>query len=489
MVHRILSTAFLTLSVACFAATCVGQIASNATASGPELPVISAPAEIPLEVFSRIVYSFASPNEASLDLPAAQKEAMKKASAAHVQVNGVIGQIAMAVSHSGLTNRRFTAAAAQLKAEQDAVLLNEWRAIVTEEQQATIRRKNRAAIMQASLQRQNPQQALLYGMMSADALMTNNDLLSVVERPAIQDQLEITDEQLAKIMQLQQAAEIDALLILRQCKEMFVGQKTANVQNPYLERLQADTRQILTKEQSDQYDKIQQDRLMQAKGVAPAVIRSHGMPVEYNTKVENGKATVHVKLFNGFAEPSIVEMLKLTEQQQTQLSQRLEQAEEEFISNTVKQIELHHNAEQALKDKLNEQLKRHNEQFQSQVVAILTDEQSQRLQKERLRGLGVRALEKTEVKKELQLTSEQSAAIAAILQKPAPAFPVIKPPVNAEDFRRHSDEFQAKSREHGRLVDQHVQSTLRQIEEKLSTEQKVKFTEMVGFQFPRAARP
>jgi hypothetical protein len=426
MVRQTLATAVLTLTVTLLTGTCFGQMADATTPQNLATPAVPVPAEIPLDVLSRVLHGFQGFNEVKTELPNTQKEAMRKSLGTHAEANSIIGQMTAAISASSLSNRRFNAAARQLKEEQDALQLKEWLAILTPEQQALIRRRNRKAIMQANLQRPSAQQALLYDTHPIDALMTNNDLLSVIERPGVQDTLEITDEQLAQIIQLQQAADADALTVLRQNKDIFTRQKPELVQNQAVAKLHADTRQILTQEQWDQDQTIlrtraQQNPAVPANGLAN---RAHGMPVEMTTKFENGKATVNVTLFNGFAEPSLVEALKLTEQQQTQLSQRVEQAEEEFIAATVKQLESNQLTEQARKQKLNELLAQHNGKIQAQAVAILTDEQTQRLQKERLRGLGIRALEKPEVEQALQITSEQKASITGILKRPLPAFPV-----------------------------------------------------------------
>ncbi len=155
--------------------------------------------EIPFSVLQQIVSGFRIDGEIKTDLSKEQIEAMKKAQQSQYSSSGDLNKLSSLMFASSGKNRRFNEALATLKAENETELHREWLSLITPEQQASIRRKNRQAMLQASLQRQPSVQALLSGDESLDVLMTNNDFLSVIERPAVQDILELTDEQVKAI--------------------------------------------------------------------------------------------------------------------------------------------------------------------------------------------------------------------------------------------------------------------------------------------------
>ena len=192
------------LCVVCLCVLAPDQTWSQDTTAATPATETIAPSreEIPFSVLQQIVSGFSIDGEIKTDLSKEQIAAMKKALQSHYASSSELNQLSSSMFGSWPQNRRFKEAFATLKSEQEAELQKEWLSIITPEQQASIRRKNRKVMLQASLQRQPSAQALLYGDESLDALLTNNDLLSVIERPAIQDILELTDEQFEKTEEL-----------------------------------------------------------------------------------------------------------------------------------------------------------------------------------------------------------------------------------------------------------------------------------------------
>ncbi len=115
---------------------------------------------------------------------------------------------------------------------------------------------------------------------------------------------------------------------------------------------------------------------------------------------------------------------------------------------------------------------------------VMTTSQMERLEKERLKGIGVWAFKKPDVRSALELTDEQVPAIEAILLRPAPQMEV-KFPSPGGDFQKESEEFHKRAREHHELGQEHFKKQCQDIKDLLSETQRSRFTEMTGFQFPK----
>jgi hypothetical protein len=93
---------------------------------------------------------------------------MRKAQAAQNPVEMRISQLSGMLSQSPHRNRRFRVAIEQMRAEKENQLRAEWMKIITPEQQKTLRRRNRQAILQASLDSQRGDRSLLDHQESID---------------------------------------------------------------------------------------------------------------------------------------------------------------------------------------------------------------------------------------------------------------------------------------------------------------------------------
>ena len=491
------------ICVACFCVLSADQTWSqDSTAATPATETIApAKEDIPFSVLQQIVSGFRINGEIKTDLSNEQIETMKKALQSHYASSSELNQLSSSMFGPWPQNRRFKEAFAALKAEKEAELQKEWLSIITPEQQATIRRKNRKVMLQASLQSQQSAQALLYGDESLETLMTNNDLLSVIERPAVQDILELTDEQFEKIEELRTAAEADAVTTLREALTFLKQKGTAPAAvptpSPAWNKLHAETLKILTPEQVAEYIMLStnpakmQERLVNGGVKDPqSVFRAmmpHGVPTRVSVStVVGGKPKVEAEFNNAFASTAIATALKLTEEQQEKIAELLENSRDGLLAEMAAKTEAQTQQQSERLNELARFVKTHNEKFHAQTVSLMTASQMEKLEKERLKGLGIWALKKPEVRSALELTDEQVQAIEAILSRRAPLMEV-KFPTPGGDFQKESEEFHKSAREQGELIQEHHKKQNQDIKDLLSETQRSRFTEMTGHQFPNGA--
>ena len=457
--------------------------------------------EIPFSVLQQIVSGFQFNGEIKTDLSREQIDAMKKAQHSHYASSRELNQLSSLMFGSWPQNRRFKEAFATLKAEKEAELQKEWLSIITPEQQATIRRKNRKVMLQASLQSQQSAQALLYGDESLETLMTNNDLLSAIERPAVQDILELTDEQFERIEELRTAAEADAVTTLREALTFLKQKGTAPAAvptpSPAWNKLHAETFKILTPEQVAEYNTLMSNpakmqELLGNGGVQDPqsmfrAMTPHGVPILVESYIVVGSpAKVKAEFNNAFASTAIATALKLTEEQQEKIAELLENSRDGLLAEMAANTEAQTQQQSERLNELSRFLKTHNEKFHAQAVSLMTASQMEKLEKERLKCLGIWALRKPEVRSALELADEQVQAIEAVLSRPAPLMEV-KFPRPGGDFQKESEEFHKSAREQGELIQEHFKKQCQDIKDLLSETQRSRFTEMTGHQFPNGA--
>ncbi len=455
--------------------------------------------EIPFSVLQQIVSGFQFNGEIKTDLSKEQIEAMKKVQSAQYMRNNGFHQVTLLMSTSSVKNRRFNQALATLKAEHEAELQREWLAMITPEQQASIRRRNRTAIMQASLNRQQTGPSLLYSDTSIDALMTNNDLMSVIERPAIQDLLELSDEQFEKIEELQLAADVDAVSTLRlaiksQPDPVVIGAGEPTP-SPAFEQLQIETLKLLTADQVAEYNKLLSNRtqlpgLLRADGSKnePAVVfgamMPHGVPIRVSTTVVNGKVEGDAELNNAFASPVYAKALKITDEQQMKIAELLRNSRDGLLAEMATRTEAYNKQQNERNDKFSQCLISHNEKFHAQVVSLITPLQMQKLEKERLKGIGLWALRKSEVRSALAMTEEQIKSVEDVLTRHPKQLPM--PMVShtiGGDFQKEAEAFHKRARENGELFREHIEKQNQDLQKLLTESQQNKFIEMTGYRF------
>lgn len=503
---------FLRTKLAAFCAICVSlliqelswsQESQPASLSEPQSPSLSEPQsrtaaveEIPFSVLQQIMSGSTINGEIRADLSSEQIDAMKKAEQAMPAETSDFYSVSSVISQAGLECRRFTAALESIKSERESQLRDEWLKIITPEQQASIRRRNRKMILQASLSKRSPDQALLNDTVSLDQLMAKNDLLSVVERPGVQDLLDLSDDQLNRIEELQIAAEADAVAAIRRTAEAVRDSKNspqpASKPSPALAELHSRTMEILSPVQVAQFTKLttspaRMQKLMQnpdavVSGEIFRAMQPHGVPTSLSTTVVNGKANAAAELNNAFIAPDIQQALQLTEEQHKKIAEVLEKHREVVVAEMAARAQAYSNQQRKLAQETTKALQAHVEMFRAQALIILSPGQMETLERERLRGLGFWALQKPNVRSSLQLTPEQISGIEPVLARQPPQLD-FKPPTPGGNFQKEAEEFHQRARKHGQLMSEHHQQQSKDIEKLLTDSQRNKFTEMTGYRF------
>lgn len=469
----------------------------NAAASASMESGTSEADDIPLSVLQQIVSGINYDGQIKSDLSQSQIDAMKKVQSAHSQKSLRMNQLSSFLSSSQWNNPRLSRAIGILKAESEAELKKEWLCHITAEQRKSIRRRNRAAIVRAvSTQQMSGQASTMFHDKPLDVLMTNNDMMSVIERPAIQDRVELSEEQFERLEQLTSEAEADALTTLRQMLKSPPADewKDDRFESPGVafQKLNTETLEVLSKEQVAEFQRLKMDfaasqKLLAESGetdpqAALKMMMPHGMPTRTSISFKDGKAVCDAEFNNAFTPAVMIKALKLTEEQQTKIADLLKNSREDLLSEMAVRTEAWNKWQEDQKAKMSQPLQAHKEKFHVQAVSLLTPSQIELLEKERLRGLGLLALKKPHVCQALELTEEQQRAIEEIAGR-VPRLLEIHGPTPGGDFQKESEAFFKRSRENSELMQQHSRKQNDDLQKVLSKSQQERFTEMTGFIF------
>ncbi len=223
-------------------------------------------------------------------------------------------------------------------------------ATLTDEQKAQLRRKHRGLISQADQEAQTRAAAVhSFTWMSGSTPMMNNDFLTAVEIPSVQDKLQLTDEQVAAIEQAAVEADRVAAQTSHECIDTLLKQRTpfaaaSDPVSPALQKLQQVTDSVLTKRQQQLYQEHMKGRHEAAQKLLASdpqkaqqlifAIRPHGMTSESATHYERagGAVTVVLKLTDYFATEDVAKTLSITADQQQKIADSIRKAETEVQS-------------------------------------------------------------------------------------------------------------------------------------------------------------
>ena len=449
--------------------------------------------EIPIEVLKKIVLGYSViPMEIKSDLTAEQIQLMKQDWEAASRKTSLLQQTKSALYSSPRRSRRLDEATRQLQLEFDGEVLKQWGDRLSPQQLANIRRRNRQAMQIAKREAQKwvePDYSV-----PLDRLLSNDDLLSALERPVIQDLLEMSDEQVLAVEAQQKSAESAAIETIRMSMTLF-----EQPEPPFLpievqkasemsERLLKETRKILTEEQWNQYESERKDPQRAAKLVkelgfqrARPLLETHGAVERIESKTQNGKTTIEVTLSNAFDDEQTIATLKLTAEQQEQIADLLEKSKPTLIAPVLKAHEARTKFLQDRADKLNDILRVHSDSVNVDLAGLLTEKQLEVLQKERFKGTGTQSLLNPIVIHKLGLSESQSQAIQAALNLPGPKPPEMKPFQPGPDGFQSSAEFHEANRKYSQQYGEHRKKIDSLIYEVLDEKQRQQFAEMTGY--------
>ncbi len=399
-------------------------------------------------------------------------------------------QISHELQMSQLTNHWLQQAANDLTAETEAESQAQALKLLSNEQQALIRQAHRQQIQQWSLasQRKAVPPARAFGP-PLDTQLANNDLLSILELPDVQQALAITDEQWQQIELIKHDAEPAARTLILQLATGASVPAFANV--PNLETLLTpfgeETMNLLTRTQHERYLKIievRQKKLAETLAKVPPPVGfipfwTHGSVKQLQIQSKGDDVTATVALYNAFEDSEIKREIDLSPSQQTEIATRLEEFRANVQKHFIEQQRNQNTAQTARKEKLRELIQAHNAVFQKRLEPLLTADQKAQLKKECWKSLGWAALLKPEMAEQLELTTEQTAAIQKALNTPAPN--IIAAPANEsfDDFKKRSDEFHRKALEHHRAIAKGVW-------DELNPDQRRQFEKLTGMKPPAA---
>jgi hypothetical protein len=466
------------------------------------------PQQIPFRMLQELAYGRDAQEQFRSKIPPKQIEAMKKAQADRSQRDNEIGGLSGKLGMSPFRNRRLRLALEHIKNENQSELHAEWLKIITPEQQAAFRSRNRHAILRASLDSQRPDQSLLNSQESIDQLLTNEDYLSIVEQPWIQDLLEITDEQFAKIEELQKLAQPEAIDTIEQLWELIRTQQAAAraeakpqpAQSDSRKQLQERTMKVLSQEQTEKYKKFLSD----PNRVHNLAINSsstdprerflstlpHGAAQSSRTDVKDGQSRMTIVLHNVFERPELIKELTLSDTQQKEIAAILGELSPQITAEMEAEQMAYREREAKQREAYDLLFKAHIAKFSAPALAILTESQTATLEKERFRGLGLAALQNPQLKAALKLNEEQSRSITEIQSRRGPQYEMsamqpMTTPVSPEEFQKRSQEFQKRSEEYGVKAREFMDRQSEDIAAVLSDDQRITFTQMTGYKFPR----
>ena len=461
------------------------SVKPNPTTKAVDAPVLPS---IPLNVISRVAGSVLEADK--LSLTKEKREELSAFITAHHQETSRLQRLQADLDLARLKSHRLQFAITELVDEANSKSQIKGQTFFSAEQLAKLRQVHRQEIQQTSFNvRKNSPLPNAIMMPPLDTILANNDLLSVLELPTIQQALAITDEQWQKI----EVAKHDAYSAARQLVLDIAKKEAAPILEVDLEgqmlfeKLLKDTLQILNDKQRSQYHELVQER--QKKFTTPPVrgealrdfklILPHGASTSSQTFVVGAESTIRLTLHSAFADPEVIQRLQLTETQQDDITNKLDEFNPLLAKRYQDQHRGHFQKEQLRLQKLREIVLAHNTESQKPLANLLTAEQHAQLKKECLKSLGLASIIKPEVIEQLQLTEEQSTFIAAQLKKPAPAMPNFGTPSGSfEAFKKQSDDFHRKMTEH------HTTMTAA-IWDKLTPGQRTQFEAMTGLTQPR----
>ena len=362
---------------------------------------------------------------------------------------------------------------------------------LTAVQRAKWRQTHRKQIQQmASEPQTRPSQ-----LATLDTLLTNNDFLSLLEIPEIQESLSITDEQWLRIEAVKKSAYPAARELIQQLANSNLIDAAVAVPAVNMRLLDEQSRlesmKFLSEGQRKQFQELLNDAENLVAIPMPTkearmrlfLLKSHAMLSSMQSRATGAESSYEVKLHNAFADPDTIAKLNLTEPQQAEIIQHLKDCEQLVARKMQERHRANYESGGSRQDQLHEVVVAHNTEYQKPLADVLTTEQQAQLKKECWKRLGWHALLKPDVAEQLQLTDEQKTEITEALKTPAPisaffATPFGKlggfnQPTDLEAFKKQHEETQRKMSEFHTAVTKRVWDCL-------SPEQREKVASLTG---------
>lgn len=390
------------------------------------------------------------------------------------------------LNQAKLNNHRFELVIAEMLDATEVAHRRRAQPFLTFEQRAQIRQKHRQELAQLSMHTSLPHLSPYFST-PIESYLASDDLLSALLQPDVQQSVQLTDDQWLQVDAARKEAYPAAQALIAKIAKSYTPKTLADTpqRSVLVEELNRNSVALLTPDQAERYEALLKERknrvsaATEQNNLADVLKYSllHGSPSPIQAQLPDGVRTSRIVPYNLFAEPDFIQILALTVPQQEALAK--------LVTDTERAIQQAHNEYQSSQfargperqQQLRELILPHNRQFQARLKSLLTPLQNEELQKIKWRGLGLPALMRTEIAERLGLTDQQKSAIDAQFKLPPPQLKPSTNPGDFEEFRKNSDEYQKKSREHHASVTANVWA-------QLTPEQVEKFDKLTGLRPP-----
>ncbi|MEZ6060522.1 MAG: hypothetical protein R3C19_09185 [Planctomycetaceae bacterium] len=335
-------------------------------------------------------------------------------------------------------------------------------------------------------------------------ILESGDLLTAVNFPKIQDNLQLSDDQWAAIEELQKLAAADATRLVAEHLIRFPYMEMpfiAGTTEKVAEELNQATRQILNDEQRRHFDEYSskwraavESRSGDAsqKGIIAiaATFRRqnrHGAVTGRTEVRKAGKTWVNFELFNLFEQEGSDEVYHLTADQREAIAAILDEARLQYERTERARVGTRNGMTIESRDEFTRLVAKHRRHFHDRVSSVLMDEQKRYLNQERFREIGPGAVLDESVQAAIALSAPQAHQIEEILTRrpelnvvPSGGSAFVASTAQTPQAHAASDIAYRNHRARKELaLQQHVE-----IWNVLSEEQRVRFSELTGIKAP-----
>jgi hypothetical protein len=381
--------------------------------------------------------------------------------------------------------------------------------MLTNEQRELFHQKYKAEIQQSLARRKNISTFVSPTSELSCMLLKRGDLLGVCMNEDMRTKLQLTAGQSTQLNALQQELRLDLLIAIEECTAIIpdVRRSRASEPEPDLALLHQKTVNVLNPEQRKKYESHvrsgqehalllasnrtfhSQEEIRKSSQEIRDVMKKnreerHGRIIESSVRVENGKVTQNLSLFNYFDSEEISVEYGLTEDQKTKISDILEQTRSAIAEKRRKQRQTHQNFLQLVQETVEGKIQCVQFAMAQRVKDVLTESQILTIERHKY----VRANLKTvlslpELSRELSITEEQVSAIQEVLSRESPMAARWRKITEAKGIQEHRrasrelSDYRDEDSERQREFERQQASDLDVI---ATPEQKAKFTELTG---------
>lgn len=381
--------------------------------------------------------------------------------------------------------------------------------MLTHEQRKLFHEEYKTEIQQSLARRKDFSRASAPSSEIACMLLHQGDLLGVCLNEAMRKKLKLTTSQSVQLKALQQELRLDLLTAIEECTAIIpeVGHTQVSVPDPALAQLQEKTLNVLNSEQRKKYEShlrgkqdyalllasnrtfsSQEEVRKSSREIQDAMKRNreetHGNIIESPVRVENGKVTPNLSLFNYFDSGKISVEYGLTQEQQTEIANILEQTRIAIVENRRQHRQTHQNFLRLVQETVEGKVQCVQFAMAQRVKSVLTESQMLTIERHKYVQANLKTvLSLPELSRELSISEEQANAIQEVLSRESPTaarFRKITEATSIEGKRLASREWRDHLDEDSKSQREFERQRASDLDVIATPEQKAKFTELTG---------